>query len=128
MYYHISIEKLSENQLSRLRNGHPVRVKICTKHSIYLTIYQIKKLEAAQKKNKESTIQFDPYQTEAHGSGMFGDIARKAKAFVQKHTRCSKSCYCQSKTIRSSCCQSCFSFCSQSIKQITTNRRTWNNE
>ena len=83
MYHPVSIDKLSENQLSRLHNGHPVRVKAGNKHSVYLTIHQLKKLESANKKNKAATIQFDPYQQEAHGSGMLGE--RKAKSFVQKH-------------------------------------------
>ena len=85
MYHPIGIEKLSENQLSRLRNGHSVRVKIGNHHKVHLSVHQLKKLHAAHKHGKASTIQFDPYQMEAHGSGMFGDIARKAKAFVQRH-------------------------------------------
>lgn len=85
MYHPIGIQKLSENQLSRLRNGHPVRVKIGSHHKIHLSVPQLKKLHTAHKNGKASTITFDPYQKEAHGSGLFGDIARKAKAFVQKY-------------------------------------------
>ena len=85
MYHPIGIQKLSENQLSRLRNGHPVRVKIGSHHKIHLSVPQLKKLHTAHKNGKASTITFDPYQNEAHGSGLFGDIARKAKQFVQKY-------------------------------------------
>ena len=85
MYHPISIHKLSENQLSRLRNGHPVRIKMGSHHKVHLTAHQIKKLHQAHNHGKASTVTFDPYQMEAHGSGVFGDIARGAKAFVQKH-------------------------------------------
>ena len=85
MYHQAGIDKLSENQLSILRNGHPVRVKLGNHHKVHLSVPQLKKLHSAHKHGKASTIQFDPYQTEAHGSGMLGDIAQKAKAFVQKH-------------------------------------------
>ena len=85
MYHEVGIHKLSENQLSKLRNGHPVRVKLGNHHKIHLSIQQLKKLHKASQKGSASTITFDPYQMEAHGSGIFGDIARKAKAFVQKY-------------------------------------------
>jgi len=85
MYHPVGIDKLSENQLSRLRNGHSVRVKLGHHHKVHLSVHQLKKLHTAHKHGKASTISFDPYQMEAHGSGLFGDIARKAKAFVQKH-------------------------------------------
>ena len=85
MYYEVGIQKLSDNQLSKLRNGHPVRVKLGNHHKICLSIQQLKKLHKAHKKGSASTITFDPYQLEAHGSGVLGDIARKAKSFIQKH-------------------------------------------
>ena len=85
MYYEVGIQKLSNNQLSKLRNGHPVRVKVGNHHKICLNAQQVKKLNKAHKKGSASTVSFDPYQLEAHGSGVLGDIARKAKAFIQKH-------------------------------------------
>ena len=85
MYHPIGIDRLSENQLSRLRNGHSVRVKLGNQHTIHLSAHQLKKLHAAHKNGKASTVSFDPYQMEAHGSGLFGDIARRTKEFVQKH-------------------------------------------
>ena len=85
MYHEIGIQKLSENQLSKLRNGHPVRVKLGNHHKICLSVQQLKKLHKASKKGSASTITFDPYQLEAHGSGILGNIGRKAKAFIQKY-------------------------------------------
>ena len=85
MYQTVGIAKLSDNQLSRLRNGHPVRVKLGNTHKIALNIQQLKKLHTASKKGSALTVSFDPYQKEAHGSGLLGDIAKKAKAFIQKH-------------------------------------------
>ena len=85
MYQTVGIAKLSENQLNRLRNGHLVRIKLGTSHKIALNIQQLKKLHSASKKGSALTVSFDPYQKEAHGSGLLGDIAKKAKAFIQKH-------------------------------------------
>ncbi len=42
MYHTVVIEKLSENQLSRLRNRHPVRLKLGNHHNIHLSIQQLK--------------------------------------------------------------------------------------
>ena len=69
----------------KLRNGHPVRIKEGNHHKICLSIQQIKKLKKASKKGSASTISSDPYQLEAHGSGILGDIGKKAKAFIQKY-------------------------------------------
>jgi hypothetical protein len=85
MYQTVGIAKLSDNQLSRLRNGHPVRIKLGNSHKIALNIQQLKKLHSASKKGSALTVSFDPYQKQAHGSGLLGDIAKKAKAFIQKH-------------------------------------------
>ena len=38
MYHEVGIHKLSENQLSKLRNGHPVRVKLGNHHKICLSV------------------------------------------------------------------------------------------
>ena len=85
MYYEVGISKLSNNQLSKLRNGHPVRIKKGNYHKICLSIQQIKKLDKASQKGSASTITFDPYQLEAHGSGILGNIGKKAKEFIQKY-------------------------------------------
>ena len=85
MYTLVGIQKLSETQKSRLRNGHPVRIKKGSGNQLHLTNEQIKKLESAAKKGAAYTLTLHPEQAEKHGSGFFGDIASKAKAFARKH-------------------------------------------
>ena len=84
MYHTTGVGKLSESQKSKLRNGHPVRIKIGSGNTLNLTDPQIKKLQSAHKKGAAYTITFHPEQAEKHGSGFFGDIASKAKAFAKK--------------------------------------------
>ena len=85
MYHSTGVGKLSESQKSKLRNGHPVRIKLGSGNTLHLTDPQIKKLQSAHKKGAAYTITFHPEQAEKHGSGFFGDIASKAKAFARKH-------------------------------------------
>ena len=87
MYSAIGVQKLSETQKSKLRNGHPVRIKKGSGNTLHLTDPQIKKLEAAHKKGAAYTLTMHPEQAEKHktGAGFFGDIATKAKAFAKKH-------------------------------------------
>ena len=85
MYTLVGIQKLSETQKSRLRNGHPVRIKKGSGNQLQLTNEQIQKLESATKKGDAYTLTLHPEQAEKHGSGFFGDIASKAKAFARKH-------------------------------------------
>ena len=82
MYSTTGVGKLSESQKSKLRNGHPVRIKLGSGNSLNLTAEQIKKLNQAHKKGAAYTITFHPEQAEKHGSGFFGDIASKAKALA----------------------------------------------
>ncbi len=84
MYHTTGVGKLSESQKSKLRNGHPVRIKMGSGNTLNLTDQQIKKLQAAHKKGAAYTITFHPEQAEKHGEGFFGDIASKAKAFAKK--------------------------------------------
>ena len=84
MYSTTGVGKLSESQKSKLRNGHPVRIKIGSGNNLHLTDQQIKKLQSAHKKGAAYTITFHPEQAEKHGEGFFGDIASKAKAFAKK--------------------------------------------
>ena len=85
MYTLVGIQKLSETQKSRLRNGHPVRIKKGSGNQLHLTNEQIKKLESAARKGAAYTLTLHPEQAEKHGSGFFGDIASKVKAFARKH-------------------------------------------
>ena len=80
MYHEVGIAKLSPAQLSRLRNGHKVRVKMGEAHKIKVSQEQLKKLNSAQKKGKAYTILFDPYQIEQHGAGIYGNISTKSKS------------------------------------------------
>jgi hypothetical protein len=50
MYHSTGVGKLSESQKSKLRNGHPVRIKKGSGNNLHLTDAQIKKLESAHKK------------------------------------------------------------------------------
>jgi hypothetical protein len=79
MYHEVGIAKLSSGQLSRLRNGHKVRVKMGDAHKINVSQEQLKKLNSAHKKGKAYTILFDPYQVEKHGAGIYGNISTKSK-------------------------------------------------
>lgn len=79
MYHEVGIASLSPAQLSRLRNGHKVRIKIGSSHKIHLSQEQSKKLNSAHKKGKAYTILFDPFQIEKHKAGIFGNIAVKGK-------------------------------------------------
>ena len=52
MYHTTGVGKLSETQKSKLRNGHPVRIKMGSGNTLNLTDAQIKKLQAAHKKRR----------------------------------------------------------------------------
>jgi hypothetical protein len=85
MYNPVGVSKLSENQKSRLRNGHPVRIKKGTANKLHLSPEQIKKLESAARRGAGYTVTLNPDQAEKHGSGFFGDIATKVKKLANKH-------------------------------------------
>ena len=84
MYHSTGVGILSESQKSKLRNGHPVRIKLGSGNTLNLTDQQIKKLQSAHKKGAAYTITFHPEQAEKHGEGFFGDIVSRAKAFAKK--------------------------------------------
>jgi hypothetical protein len=87
MYHSTGVQKLSETQKSKLRNGHPVRIKKGSGNHLHLTDDQIKKLEAASRKGAAYTLKMHPEQAAKHktGEGLFGDIATKARSFARKH-------------------------------------------
>ena len=85
MYHSTGVQKLSPSQMSKLRNGHSVRIKQGSGNTLHLTDAQIKKLAQAHKKGAAYTLQMHPEQSEKHGAGFFGDIATKAKSFVKKN-------------------------------------------
>ncbi len=55
MYHSTGVQTLSETQKSKLRNGHPVRIKKGSGNNLHLTDDQIKKLESAAKKGPAYT-------------------------------------------------------------------------
>ena len=55
-----SLDKLSEAQISRLLNGHGVRVKHGSRHKIHLSKEQHKKLSRAHLKGSAVTLTLDP--------------------------------------------------------------------
>lgn len=85
MYNPVGVSKLSETQKSRLRNGHPVRIKKGTANKLHLTQEQIKKLESAARRGAAYTVTLNPEQAQKHGAGFFGDIATKVKKLANKH-------------------------------------------
>ena len=87
MYHSTGVQKLSETQKSKLRNGHPVRIKKGSGNNLHLTDDQIKKLEAASRKGAAYTLKMHPEQAAKHksGEGLFGDITTKVKTFDRKH-------------------------------------------
>jgi hypothetical protein len=60
MYEVVSVGKLSETQKSKLRNGHPVRVKKGSGNKLSLTHDQIKKIRISSKKRKSYNYNFTP--------------------------------------------------------------------
>ena len=85
MYHSTGVQKLSESQKSKLRNGHPVRIKQGSGNTLNLTDAQIKKLAQAHKRGAAYTIQMHPEQAEKHGAGIFGDIKKFALSTVRKN-------------------------------------------
>ena len=99
MYHKIGIQRLSPTQISKLLNGHKIRVKHGQGHEIHASAEQHKKIMAAHRKGKAHTMQFDPFQIAQHqhlrhghkpvhhapmhhgygegeGEGIFGSVAR----------------------------------------------------
>ena len=61
MYHEAHIQALSKSQISRLLNGHPVRIKHGNHHKIHLSTEHLKKLHKASHKGGAATIALDPY-------------------------------------------------------------------
>ena len=76
MYHKIKVGQLSNTQISRLLNGHGVRVSDGSNHEIELSKEQLKKFLKAREKGKAITLNLDPFQMQAHqylrGSGSGG--------------------------------------------------------
>ena len=100
MYHPTHIAKLSAAQISKILNGHRVRVKHGNHHVLHLSHEQHKKVMSAHKKGASSTIQFDPFQQQmanhqslrhghshvhAHGSG--NELLHESSSFHAHHGR-----------------------------------------
>jgi hypothetical protein len=66
MYHKIKVKLLSNPQISRLLNGHGVRVSDGNDHDIELSKEQLKKFMKAREKGKAITLNMDPFQMQAH--------------------------------------------------------------
>lgn len=91
MYHETSIQKLSPTQISKLLNGHRIRVKHGAHHKVHLSQEQNKKLHTAHRKGCGITMQFDPYQIHHHqhlrehcGGGPFSDMVKKVAKVALK--------------------------------------------
>jgi len=88
MYHKASISPLSNTQISKMLNGHSVRVSNGDKHDIELSKEQLKKFSKAHKNGKAMTLTMDPFQIQNHqilrGSGTGGNLKRTAKGSAKR--------------------------------------------
>ena len=85
MYHKASISPLSSTQISKILNGHSVRVSHGNKHDVELSKEQFKKFSKAHKNGKAITLTMDPFQIQNHqhlrGSG---NLKRTAKGSAKR--------------------------------------------
>ena len=85
MYHKASIAPLSSTQISKILNGHSVRISSGNGHDIELSKEQLKKFARAQKSGKGLTLTMDPFQMQNHqhlrGSG---NLTRTSKGSVKR--------------------------------------------
>jgi len=91
MYHKASISPLSSTQISKILNGHSVRVSPGNKHDIELSKEQFKKFSKAHKNGKAMTLTMDPFQIQKHqhlrGSGNLKRTSRtNAKRVISSAT------------------------------------------
>ena len=91
MYHKASIAPLSSTQLSKMLNGHSVRISHGDKHDIELSKEQFKKFAKAHKNGKAMTLTMDPFQIQNHqhlrGSGNLKRTSRThAKRLIEAVT------------------------------------------
>jgi hypothetical protein len=81
MYHTVDIQTLSPKQISRILNGHPVRVKLGSGPKMHVSTEHAKKLHRASLKGGASTVTLDPYAIEhnQHLRTHVGRIAHKAR-------------------------------------------------
>ena len=85
MYHKASIAPLSSTQISKILNGHSVRISSGNGHDIELSKEQLKKFARAQKSGEGLTLTMDPFQMQNHqylrGSG---NLTRTSKGSVKR--------------------------------------------
>ena len=93
MYHKVKIGNLSNPQISRLLNGHGVRVSDGSNHEIELSKEQLKKFMKAREKGKAITLTMDPFQMQNHqylrgsgsgGSSGSGNLTRTSKGSAKR--------------------------------------------
>ena len=93
MYHKVKIGQLSNTQISRLLNGHGVRVSTGSSHEIELSKEQLKKYMKAHEKGKAITLTMDPFQMQNHqflrgsgsgGSSGAGNLTRTSKGSAKR--------------------------------------------
>jgi hypothetical protein len=89
MYHEAHIAPISKKQVSKLLNGHPVRVKAGSHHKIHLSAEHHKKLHRAHAKGCGITVTLDPYAIEhnqhlRHDVGMGGKLGKSFGKFIVK--------------------------------------------
>ena len=93
MYHKVKVGNLSNPQISRLLNGHGVRVSDGSNHEIELSKEQLKKFMKAREKGKAITLTMDPFQMQNHqflrgsgsgGSSGAGNLTRTSKGSAKR--------------------------------------------
>lgn len=92
MYHKTGIQTLSPTQISRILNGHRVRIKHGSGQEMHLSNEQHKKLMSASKKGCGITVELDPYQMDMNqhlrgakkGKGFFDSALKIGKQVGKK--------------------------------------------
>jgi hypothetical protein len=79
MYHKASIAPLSSTQISKVLNGHSVRISAGNGHDIELSKEQLKKFARAQKTGKGMTLTMDPFQMQNHQHLRGSGVGRRKK-------------------------------------------------
>ena len=89
MYHPIEIKHLSANQISKVLNGHPVRVLHGKGHQIEVSHEQHKKIHKAHSQGKGVNITFDPFQqaNHQHLRGIMSSAKRYAQPLLDRGVR-----------------------------------------
>ena len=89
MYHKVKVGQLSNPQISRLLNGHGVRVYDGSNHEIELSKEQLKKFMKAREKGKAITLTMDPFQMQNHqflrgSGGGSGNLIKTSKGSAKR--------------------------------------------